>query len=151
MSKRQESDLLGLQALARTDTGSIVPAGSGGGVLTKAEQRIVSEARKQRLIMRYQTTKTAAGMHHISEMHAAGSDEFYNTMVHHEAVNALAQDSAMQGYIVEYNKRDAQQVARHLTAAVEIGARGIAEVIAESCVPPEEPQPGFWSRLFGGE
>jgi hypothetical protein len=146
MTKSKESDLLGLLP-ART--GGLAPTGLGGGALTKAEQRIAAETRKQRLAMRCQAAKTADGLHHIGDMHEAGSDQFYTTMIHHEVVNNLAQGSAMEPYIAEYNKRGAQQLARHLTGAVEIGARNTAEIIAESCIGADEPEPGFWGRVLG--
>lgn len=144
MPKKSRSDLLGPLPSSYDEPFSLT-----NGASNKEIRRIQEEAQKQTQVMRYQKIKTVIGIDYVAEMHQRGADQYYDTMVHHEAVNECAQGMAFQPFITAYLERDAHESARHFNGLVDVGARIQAGLIAESCLPAPEPR-GFWRRLLGG-
>ena len=155
MAPKKQESVLGLAPLSQTGNGSLLglsPSYGSEVALTKTEQRMALESRKQAQVIRAQAAKTALAMEKINEMHQHAADEFHATAQHLSAVRQQAAGTDYQAQVDEFTKRDAQLAAQHTFGALEVGARKVAEEVHRSLYLADVPEEkrGLIRRLIGG-
>src|SRR5436190_17340345 len=115
MTKKQEN-LLGLPSVSQfpgTTSNSLVPFTSGG-PLTKDDQRMMAEFRKELAVIEATAFKTEFGMGKIGEIHEHAATEFDSTVGFILAVKDEPRGKEHQLYVDEFTARQIQMLARHI-------------------------------------
>lgn len=153
MSPMKKARSLGLTPLS----GGLDWPGNGASgfrsrALTKTEQGISTEARKQALVIDVQIQKTNYAQRKLGEMHRCGSEEFLRTEQLYSAVRAVAAGRDFETQVEELTHAGAQLAARQTLVIMEIGGSLVADEVGRSLYQEDEPEEerGLLRRLFGG-
>lgn len=142
-----------LAAIMYTGSGALLAARDAFAAQTDREASIRALGREQVVVMETLHKKAAIGAGKIKVLHENGAEAFQEMADHHGQLTDKTQDTTYGHYVREYNERDLEQAAKHISGAVEVGSYVIAQIIAASVVPEdelEEPEkPGFFRRLIG--
>lgn len=150
-TKKQKSP--NLAAIMYTGSGAFLAGRDALTAQTAREVAIRALGREQAVVIDALEKKAEFGAAKIRALHEYGSDEYQGMADHHGQLTDRTQDTTYGNYVSEYNKCDLEQASKHISGAVEVGAYVIAQVVAESVVPEDEPavpdKPGFFRRLTG--
>ena len=157
MAKKAESmsNVLGLLPPTSSGNGSGATYGlavSSGSPLSKTEQSIYQEARKQEIVIGLQTAKTTYAGEKIDEIRQRSADGFHRFMDHQEAINAAVQGKPIQPYVEEFNHHNAQAAAQNQYELMQVGVGRILEEVKRSLYQEEivEPRRSALQRWLGG-
>jgi hypothetical protein len=159
MPKKEEQMVDTKLTLVSQGGGSLVPYGlafSSNSPMTKTEERMYLEKRKQQLVIEGQKEKTKQAMRCLSEIKQQASDVFNQDMRHHTAINEAAQGKPYQPLVEEFNDYAAKLEAQHLYRLLDGGAHQIGTEVMRSLYLPDVPEPlpppppTLWQKLLGG-
>jgi hypothetical protein len=143
MAKKEEQLMGNLLAIVPSDMKEMVPYGlavNANAPLTKTEERIVQEKRKQELVIEGQREKVIHALQSASEIHQHAADEFYKSMSHHAAINEAVRGKEMQPLVEEFNHFAAKLEAQHLYRIVDAGVHLIGQEVSRSLYLPDVPE-----------
>jgi len=154
MARKKDDNVLALTPLASnssaaTNTG-LVPRNSFR-ALTRDEERLIEEDRKQQLAIEIRAAKGRLGMSKIAEVHKHAEltfDEAAGFIV--EIKDRPGRSPQLQAYVEQFSERQIQLLAQHLLGVVDVSATGIGMEVHRDPYPPPERRAGFLERLFGG-
>lgn len=116
--------------------------------LTREEQYIVDQWRKQELAMVALEAKTNYGKDKIAAINRHSVNTFIHTMADLWQLRQLAADTEYAHIVYEFTDQNIRLLGQHLLDATDIGASKIAEEIHRSLHPNGElPEPSFTEKL----
>ncbi len=155
MPRKNQDNVLGLAPLPpQQESNTLTLFDPFAGVyhtLTKDEQRIVDEWRKQALETRARQLLAVWAGRTIGELSEEITEEFTHTALAIDPFTALAQGTPSAKYVAEFNHRQKQILARHLEDVVNIAADNIKAGVGQSFrIIPADPEQrrNFFQRLW---
>ena len=158
MPKKKDQSVLGLPPLpppSPTFGGTGLVAYNAGRPASPREIGVWEELQVDKVIITAIDDKAHYGLEQMNELKWFAATDTFFTMRGIEDVRQEAQGTGCQGAMDEFCQYLTTLSARHTLGVIEVSAGKIAEVVAESVLPPPPPpapapKKGFLARLFGG-
>lgn len=138
MARKKES-VLGLAPVTQNLSNSSVVSYGNQNVTTDDERRIISEYRKQNLVIDGGREKSKFAISQIAEIYQHGVTTFDNSTEFITKLNNRPRSKDHQAYMDEFCDRSVQMLARHIFGVVEVGATNIGVEVHRSLYPVFEP------------
>jgi len=144
MPKKEEPIIDAKVALVSPGAAGLVPFGlaiSSNAPMSRTEERMFQEKRKQQLAIEHHKEKTKQALRCVGEIHQQAAATFAQDMSHHAALNEAAQGKPYQALVEEFNEYAAKLEAQHLYRIVDTGAYNIGTVVSQTTYLADIPEP----------
>lgn len=144
MAKKEEQILDTKVTLVAPGTTGLVPFGlaiTSHAPMSRTEERMFQEKRKQQMALEHQKDKTKQAVRCAGEIHQQATAVFAQDMSHHAALNEAAQGKPYQALVEEFNEYAAKLEAQHLYRIVDTSAYNIGTIVSQTTYLPDVPEP----------
>jgi hypothetical protein len=152
MSKKDDQSMVTKVAIMTPGMGDLAPFGlaiSSNAHMTRTEERMFQEKRKQQLAIEHQKDKTKQALRCVGELHQQMTAVFAQDMRHHDALNEAARGKPYQPLIEEFNDYAAKLEAQHFCRIVDTGAHIIGGIVSQTTYMPDVPEPAPEKKRTG--